>query len=477
MSRVLYAALLSAGALRCAPGNAAVHEFHLENGLRLLVKEDHRAPVVVSQVWYRVGSSYEHDGITGISHILEHMMFKGTEAHPGNAFSRLIADAGGRDNAFTSTDYTAYHQQFAREHLELSFRLEADRMQGLLLPEQELARELKVVAEERRWRVEDSPHSFTHERLRAAAFQVSPYRYPIIGWMQDIESTTTRALRDWYRRWYVPGNALVVVAGDVRPEAVRDLARRHFGALPGGRAAPAAHPLKEPPQQGIKRIKVRRQAELPYLVMAYKAPTLTVLRAADAADPKQEEREQEQEQEIFALEVLAGILDGGDSARLQERLVRGRAVAAGVGVGYDPYDRLDTLFVFTATPAPGHGAADLEAALREEIDALHREEVSAEELARVKAQVVAGHVYERDSLFYQALQIGALETVGLSWKEGELYPERIQAVTAEQVRAAARKYLVDDRLTVAELEPLPVAEGSRPRPPAGGGAGHGGGVH
>ena len=460
---LLFAVLLSVGTAHAVPGAAPVHEFRLENGLRLLVKESRRSPVVVSQVWYQVGSSYEHHGITGISHILEHMMFKGTEAYPGNTFSQLIASVGGRDNAFTSADYTAYHQQLASNQLELSFRLEADRMQGLLLQGEELQRELKVVMEERRWRVEDEPRAYTHELLRATAFQVSPYRHPIIGWPDDIENTTPAELRDWYQRWYRPSNALVVVAGDVRPEEVLELARKHFGSIPAAAKPPPPLSPSEPRQQGLKRLKLRRQAELPYLVMAYKAPTLLSSRATDPPPAKQAHP---LEEEIFALEVLDSILSGGDSARLQERLVRGRAIAAGAGTHYDPYDRLETLFLFTATPTSESSAAELEQAWREEIKDLHQTLVSEEELARVKAQVVAEHVYERDSLFFQALLIGLLESVGLSWEEGELYPQRVQAVSAEQVRAAARKYLVDESLTVAELEPLAIATKDSGDPPA-----------
>ncbi|MDQ5911171.1 MAG: zinc protease, partial [Pseudomonadota bacterium] len=202
---------------------APVHEFTLDNGLKILVRQDHRAPVVVSQIWYKVGSSYEPSGLTGISHLLEHLMFKGTPNVPGGEFSRIIAANGGDQNAFTSYDYTAYFQTLEKERLELSFRLEADRMRHLLLKPEDVAKEAQVVAEERRLRTEDQPEALTHERFQAAAYVTSPYRNPIIGWMQDIESIKPDDLRHWYQQWYAPNNATLVVVGDVEPAKVREL--------------------------------------------------------------------------------------------------------------------------------------------------------------------------------------------------------------------------------------------------------------
>ncbi len=444
------------GLLFCPNTQAAappVHEFRLGHGLKLIVQEDHRAPVVVSQVWYKVGSSYEHDGLTGISHALEHMMFKGTNKHGPGEFSRIISENGGQENAFTGQDYTVYFQTLEKSRLAASFELEADRMRNLNLLAEEFAKEIKVVMEERRLRTEDNPQAFTYETVVATAYQSSPYRYPIIGWMADLETLTVDDLREWYRRWYAPNNATLVVVGDVDPQAVYELAKTYFGVLPSG-AEVNPKPRPEVLQQGIKRVTVRRIAELPYLILAYKVPVLKT--AVDHPD-------QVLSWEVYALEVLAGLLDGGESARLTKHLVRGRAIAASAGAGYSLISRLDSLFVFEGVPAQGHTIQELEAGLSEEIKRVQDHLADLKELQRVKTQVITNNIYERDSMFYQAMQIGSLESVGLPWRIKDSYVEAVKAVTAEQVRAVARKYLADDRLTVAVLEPLPArASSSQP---------------
>jgi zinc protease len=425
-----------------------VHEFTLDNGLKVLVREDHRAPVVVSQIWYKVGSSYEPSGLTGISHLLEHLMFKGTPNMPGGEFSRLIAANGGDENAFTSRDYTAYFQTLEKERLELSFRLEADRMRHLLLKPEDVAKEAQVVAEERRLRTEDQPEALTQERFHAAAYLLSPYRNPIIGWMQDIESIRPDDLRRWYQQWYAPNNATLVVVGDVHPVQVRELAEKHFGPLPTSELTPP-RAVMEVPQQGERRITVKTPAEVPYVILGYKAPTLKT--AAEEWEP-------------YALDVLDGILDGGNSGRISRNLIRGSQVAAAAGTGYNPTSRLEELFMLVGNPAPGRASVELEQALRAEVARLREELINPTELARVIAQVTATDVYQQDSLFYQGMRLGILETVGLGWSRMDDYVQRIQAVTPEQVREVARKYLTDDRLTVAMLEPLPL-DGRRPAAP------------
>jgi zinc protease len=429
---------------------AEVREFMLDNGLKLIVQEDHRASVVVSEVWYKVGSSYEHEGITGVSHALEHMMFQGTERHPAGEFSRLISASGGEENAFTGSDYTAYFQTMAKENLSLSFELEADRMRGLALPEQEFAKEIKVVMEERRLRTDDKPESLMAETAMAVAFETSPYRHPVIGWMHDLEAMTVADLRAWYERWYAPNNATLVVVGDVEPGTVFDLAKRYFGPLVSGQR-PAPKPAREVAQKGQRRATVREVARLPQLLMAYKVPVLTSAVANPAEIPRGE---------VFALEVLADLLSGGDSARLPRHLVREQEVAASADVGYNLGDRLESLFTLEAVPAEGRDPKALESALRREIERLRSESVPAAEIDRVKARVIARKVFELDSMFYQAMQIGFLESVGLDWRLKDQYLDAVKAVTAEEVRAVATKYLIDERLTVAVLEPLPA-------PPAG----------
>ena len=422
-----------------------VHQYELDNGLKLLIKEDHRAPVVVTQIWYKVGSSYEHDGITGISHALEHMMFKGTERFPPGEFSRIISENGGRENAFTGPDYTSYFQTLEKSRLPISFELEADRMRHLKLSDEEFIKEIEVVKEERRLRTEDNPQSFLYEAVKATAFQTSSYRFPVIGWMQDLNKIKINDLREWYKKWYAPNNATVVVVGDVDPNDVYALAYEHFGSLPAGELIETKKQI-EVPQQGTKRITVKRLAKLPTIMMAYKTPVIK----------PNDEDENVYDWEPYALEVLAGILDGGNSARIASRMVRGNEVAAAASASYQIASRLENLFTLSGTPAPGKSIQELEVAFRNEILNLQTHLIGDEELQRVKAQVISSNVYEKDSIFYQAMIIGILETIGLSWNLADKYVERIKAVTNEQVLAVAKKYLIDDRLTIADLYPLPI---------------------
>jgi len=439
---------------------ANVHEYELDNGLKILVKEDHRAPVVVSQVWYKVGSSYEHEGITGISHALEHMMFKGTEKYAAGEFSRIISENGGRENAFMGTDYTAYFQTLESSRLPISMELEADRMRHLIVNKDEFIKEIEVVKEERRWRTEDKPKSFTYEVAMSTAFQTGPYRHPIVGWMSDLDNMTVEDLREWYQQWYAPNNATLVVSGDVKADEVYQLAKKYFGPLSAGKPVKISQ-RPEVKQKGIKRITVKRPAELPYLWMAYKVPVLKTAIEHPSIVP---------EWEPYALEVLAGVLGGSSSSRFASNLVRGKEIAASVGAGYNFSARLDHLFTISGTPSDKYTVAQLESAVQEEIELIKNSLISESELARIKAQVVSNDVYERDSVFYQAMIIGMFETVGLSWKEAEKYVESIKAVTAEQVQAVAKKYLQEDQLTVAVLEPQPLD--NQPRRAASGGFGH-----
>jgi zinc protease len=430
-----------------------VHEYSLDNGLKIYVKEDHRAPVVASMVWYKVGSSYEYDGITGISHALEHMMFKGTEKHPPGEFSRIIAENGGKENAFTNRDYTAYFQRLQKDRLKISFEMEADRMRHLKVLPEEFAKEIQVVMEERRMRTEDDPESLTYEAFNATAYVNSPYHWPVIGWMDDLKSMTADDVRHWYQVWYAPNNASLVVVGDVDPDHVYQLAKKYFGPLKPSDDIPPLKPRNEVEQRGERRIIVKAPAELPYLLMGYKTPVING---------------KKDEWEPYALDVLANVLDGGNSARFAKQLVRGQQVAANAGAGYSPFSRQKTLFLFDGQPAQGHTIAELEQAIRDQIKQVKEKPVSEAELARIKAQVIAGKVYEKDSVFYQAMQIGSLETIGLDWRLADNYAERIQQVTAEQVQKVARKYLSDDQLTVAVLEPQPL-DGKRIRHGATGG--------
>ncbi|MGZ4959988.1 MAG: M16 family metallopeptidase [Methylomonas sp.] len=429
-----------------------IHEHVLANGLKVLVKEDRRAPVVVSQVWYKVGASYEPGGITGISHMLEHMMFKGTKLYPAGEFSRIIAENGGQENAFTGSDYTAYFQTMEKSRLEISFKLEADRMRNLDLKAEELNKELQVVTEERRMRTDDQPRSKTQEQFNAMAFTNSPYKNPVIGWPSDIANYKIEDLQAWYQQWYAPNNATLVVVGDVDSEEVDKLAEQYFAGLQPG-IIHSVKPQDEIEQKGARKMTVKAPAKLPYVMMGYKVPVLKT------AKP---------EWEAYALEVLAAILDGGNGARLSSRLIRGKEIAVSAGAGYDFTARLPELFMLEATPAEGKTVFDLEYALKEEVRQLQTDLVSSEELQRVKAQVLASDIYQKDSNFYQAMQLGLLETVGIGWQKADEYVGKINQVTAEQVREVARKYLIEDSLSVAYLDPQPITESPKPAKMIGG---------
>ena len=432
-------AAISQSSSTTATSPGGVVETMLANGLKVIVKPDHRAPVVVSQIWYKVGSSYEYAGITGVSHVLEHMMFKGTRKHGSGEFSRIIAEHGGKENAFTGRDYTAYFQQLEVSRLPISFELEADRMRNLTLPEEEFQKELQVVMEERRLRTEDSPSALTYEQFMATAFQASAYHNPVIGWMNDLENLTRADLVEWYRLWYAPNNATLVVAGDVDPNEVIAMAEQYFGSIEPSEST-QLKPRIEPQQRGERRIEVNLQAKLPVIIMGYKTPVLRTLGVGESW-------------KAYALEVLAHVLDGGDSARLSRDLIRGEEIAAQAGAGYDLIAKNESLFTLEGVPGNGRGLDAVEAALRQQIKNLQRDLVTKDELRRVKAQVTAAKVYERDSIFYQAMQIGQLETVGIDWREGGQYAEQIAKVTAEQVRSVAQEFLIEDRLTVARLNP------------------------
>lgn len=418
--------------------NAQVQEKTLDNGLKVIVKQDHRAPIVTAQVWYKVGSANEYGGITGVSHILEHMMFKGTPKYPLGQFSQILAQAGARDNAFTSRDYTAYFQLLAASELETSFRLESDRMAALTLDEAEFLKEIEVVKEERRLRTDDNPNALTYEQFNATAFNSSAYHNPVIGWMNDIENMNVADLRAWYESYYSPANATLVVVGDVQADDVFALAERYYGAIPK-REVITTKPRLEPAQKGTRRVEVKAIAKLPYVILGFKVPTLKT--ATDKT-------------EAYALNILAGILDGGRSARLSKHLVREQEIAASAGAGYSLYSQHESLFMFEATPNTNYTTAALEQAIEAEIKKLQTELVTEQELARVKAQVVANEVYQLDSVQRQAYMIGSLESVGLGWQTLQTYAANVQAVTAEQVRAVAQKYLINDTKTVALLTPV-----------------------
>lgn len=423
-----------------------VHEYDLENGLKVLVKQDKRAPVAVVQVWYKIGTSYEHEGITGLSHALEHMMFKGTKTRKSGEFEKLVSAIGARNNAFTSQDYTAYYEVLANDKVEQAIEIEADRMRNLVFDPKEFEKEIEVVKEERRLRTDDKPSSLMREHFNATAFLNSPYRAPVIGWMVDLVEMKLDDAIDWYKKWYSPNNATLVVVGDVDPEAIHAMTKKYFGEYKSN-PLPVVKLRTEVAQLGPRKITIKLPAKLPSLLMGYKTPAM--ISAKKGKVPQWEP---------YALEVLANILDGGDSARFSKNLVRGKEVAAGANSGYYGYGRLDNLLVISATPAKGISTQKLQELIIAEIETLKTELVSENELKRVKAQVIAGEVYERDSIEHMATLLGSLDAVGLGHNYIDQYVPGVLAVTAQQIQDVAKRYLIENNLTVAELIPLPLGE-------------------
>lgn len=429
-----------------APSSAAaagVHQYRLDNGLTLIVKPDRRAPTAVHMLWLRVGAMDEVDGLSGVAHVLEHMMFKGTQKLAEGEFSRRVAALGGQENAFTSLDYTGYYQQVPASRLGDVMALEADRFSHNTFSDEAFAKELAVVKEERRLRTEDNPRALMFEQQMAATFVASPYRRPIIGWMGDLDSLTAQDVREFYRRWYTPANAAVVVVGDVDPAAVHALAQRHYGSAQA-RPVPSRKPRPEPAQRGLRRIEVKAPAEQAVVSLAFKVPGLDGLAPSPASD------------DALALTVLAAVLDGYSGARLERALTQGPArVADAASASNGLLGRGPQLFHLVGVPAAGKTAAQVEAALRQQIALVARQGVSEAELARVKTQWIASQVYKRDSVMGQAQELGSLWVQGLPLDADEQLIARLRQVTAAQVQAVAQKYFGDDQLTIATLLPQP----------------------
>jgi zinc protease len=436
---------------------ASAQQFTLRNGMSLIVQPDHRAPTAVHMVWLRVGSMDEVDGTSGVAHVLEHMLFKGTPNVPAGEFSRRVAALGGRDNAFTSRDYTGYFQQIPADRLEDVMRLESDRFANNQWSDAEFRKELEVVKEERRLRTDDSPRARLHESLDAAVWQASPYRRPIVGWMSDLDAMQPDDARAFYQRWYTPGNAVVVVAGDVEVDAVRALAEKHYGGI-APRALPERKPRAEPVQQGMRRIELKAVAEQAYVVLSFKAPSFQ----AAALDPSQTDPASD---DALALTVLAAVLSGYDNARLDRALTQTTDhVADSAGAYCGLVSRGPQVCTLYAVPASGKSAAQAEAALRAQLAVLAKEGVPQAELQRVKNQWIASEVYKRDSVFNQARILATHWINGFPLDADARLIARLRAVTSEQIQSVAARYFTDDGLTVATLLPQP------PQPPQAGSA-------
>ncbi|MEJ1163243.1 pitrilysin family protein [Variovorax sp. CCNWLW186] len=429
---------VSPAAAAAAP---APQQFTLANGMTLLVLPDRRAPTAVQMVWVRVGSVDEVDGTSGVAHVLEHMMFKGTKTIKPGEFSRRVAALGGQENAFTSRDFTGYYQQIPVASLEQVMKLESDRFANNQWSDDEFKREIEVVKEERRMRTEDQPRALLGEQQNAAIFMASPYHRPVVGWMSDLDAMTPDDAREFFRRWYVPANAAVVVVGDVDVAKVRALAEKYYGSIPA-RAVPPRKPRIEPAQRGIRRIEFKAPAEQAYVSLAFRIPQLEKIDDADS--------------DVWALEVLSAVLDGYTGARLDRALTQGPdRVADSAGAYSGLAGRGPQLFTLVGVPANGKTAEAVEAALRAQVARIAKEGVGEAELARVKTQWVASETYKRDSVMAQARELGSNWVQGLPLDSSARIIAKLQAVTPAQVQAVAAKYFGDDQLTVATLRPLP----------------------
>ena len=421
------------------PRELEVFETTLDNGLKVLLLEERKAPVLTFHVWYRVGSRNEQPGRTGLAHFMEHMMFKGTPQMGAQAFSQVIRRNGGRDNAFTSQDYTGYFVTLAADRVHLPLEMEPDRMVNLLLGSDEVERERDVVMEERRLRTEDDPTSSLWEKAQAAAYTTHPYRNPVIGWMEDIRKLSREDLQAFYKTYYAPNNAVVVVVGDFKRAELLPRIQKAFGAIPRGPDAPAVRSV-EPPQTGERRVTLTREdAKLPFTMAVYHVPTLT--------DP-----------DSYPLEVLEVILAGGKSARLHRSLVYEKQLALSAGAYYSRVSADPEVFSVYASALPGKRAEELEQALYAEIERLKTELVSPRELDKAKNQIEASFIFSQDSIFSLARQLASYEIVA-GWRHWKAYVPGIRAVTAADVQRVAQKYFTAENRTAGVLIPGRAATG------------------
>jgi zinc protease len=415
--------------------------FTLDNGMQVVVVTNRRAPIVTHMVWYKVGAADELPGETGNAHFLEHLLFKGTKTLGPGEFSQIIARNGGQENAFTSHDFTAYYQTVARDRLEIVMRHEADRMQNLVLSDEIVLPERDVVLEERRSRVDNEPGARLGEMVNAALYLNHPYRLPVIGWEHEVKALNTQTALAFYRRWYAPNNAVLIVAGDVTAAEVRALAEKYYGAIPA-RAVPERRRTEEPPQFAARRVTMESaQVRQPSLSITYLAPSF-----GSATDG-----------EPYALQVLEQILGGGATSRLYRALVVESGLAISAGAGYTSSGLDSGRFVFYVSPRDGVEVETAEAALRAQIAALLADGVSDQEVATAKQRLKSASVFARDSLSTGANVFGRALTTGQSVEDVEAWPERIETVTRAQIEAAARAVFRDEQSVTGVLLPKPTS--------------------
>jgi zinc protease len=444
LATIMAAATLAAGLTGLSPATAEparaagpdVSTFTLDNGLEVVVIPDRRAPVVTHMIWYKVGSADEPAGVSGIAHFLEHLMFKGTEKNPAGAFSRVIAELGGQENAFTSYDYTAYFQRVAREHLGTVMAFEADRMTGLVLTDEVVNPERDVVLEERRSRIDGDPGAQLSEAVAASLYVNHPYGTPIIGWQHEIEKLSRKDALDFYKRFYTPNNAILVVAGDVDADTVKILAQDTYGKVarhadPGPRARPT-----EPEPRAARRVQLSDpRVTQPSVSRNYLAPSYETAEGDRA----------------YALDLLAQIMGGGTTSRIYRALVVEKGLAANAGAWYQGDALDDGRFAIYATPRGGASLRELEAAMDAEIEKISTEGPAEAELERAKTRLVADTIYAQDNQATLARIYGASLATGGTVEEVREWPAKIRAVTAAEVRDAARAVLVDRRSVTGEL--------------------------
>jgi len=409
-----------------------VQEFVLDNGLKVLLLEDHKSPSVTFQVWYRVGSRNEKDGKSGLAHFLEHFMFKGTPTTKPEEYSRIIAKNGGQSNAFTTTDMTVYFATMSRDKISVELELEADRMANALLGETYFEPEKKVIQEERRLRTDDNPAAALGEVANAVAYTVHPYRRPVVGWMEDIQNLSRQDLVDFYKLYYSPNNAFIVVTGDFTTAELLPKIKAAYGKIPRGADAPQVS-VTEPEQRGERRVIFKKEAELPFLLMFYHAPNL---KSPDS----------------YALDLLSVVLAGGRSSRLYHELVYQKRLAHGIDADYSSVSIDPTGFSIDAQLLPGKDPAELEREIDRVVEKVKSELISDKELQKAKNQVEAAFIFAQDSIFGQAMKIGYYEIAG-GWRQMESYLDGIRKVTREDIRRVAKLYLDRDRRTVGTLIP------------------------
>lgn len=433
----VYATLCLYSASTQAAQNHQILHTKLSNGLEVIIHPDHRTPMVMSQIWYKVGSSDESGNTLGVSHALEHMMFKGTTKVPNDEFTRLSRVYGGSINAATFTNYTNYYQLYPKAYFPMALELEADRMQNLVLRQQDFDTEIKVVMEERRQRTEDNPRSLAFERFKWIALPTSHYRQPIIGHMKTLENLKLHDLKHWYQTWYTPNNAILVVVGDIEPQQALQQIKTYFGAIPA-KAVPQRNDVREFDRLGYRYMQMQSDVQVANLYMTWNVKSLST-----ASNP----------QDAYALYVLRNILDSGISSRLQSRLVREQKILTSISVSYDLYSRGDSLFSITALPATGISFEQAENAIHKEIEILQHERVNSAEMKRISQRLVANLVYSQDDITQRAKSIGNLAVNGLDFRLNEQLPHKLKTVTAEDLQRVSRDYLIRDNLSVLHLVP------------------------